>query len=263
MYNINDNASVCVLNYFHDFGYCGNINDICNISTFDNCEYPLYFVKRLEDLKLEAGIVTMRIEDMAKTKKDEFPLFTICELEKRETFYLPIYKIDNEFVTIKDSNCFNRRIKIDDFNKLYEGKVIKITNNKEFLKHYFLKNDLKKKRLVGLSLIFSLTFVVVFLTLFIAFLSINQKINIQTGIFLTLSLVFLVPTFILAYSFDSIRKTIKRKSTMRDPNKSYYKKHYDMPKDGTKVKSDSNLLYGLEMAADVLEVICDIISIFK
>ena len=48
MYNINDNASICVLNYFHDYGYSGSIDDLNKISTFENCESTLYFVKKLE-----------------------------------------------------------------------------------------------------------------------------------------------------------------------------------------------------------------------
>ncbi|MCR5461725.1 MAG: hypothetical protein K6E87_01525 [bacterium] len=263
MYNINDNASICVLNYFHDFGYSGSINDLGKISTFENCESPLYFIKKLEELKLEASLVTMRIEDVLHIKKEEFPVFAICELDNRKTFYLPVYKIEGEYVTIKDSNCFNRRVKIDDFNKYYDGKVIKITNNKEFLKEYFIKKDLKMKLFFEISFIASSIIEITFLSLFVIFFSIKKGMNFQVGLFLGLALLFIIITLFFGYKFYLARKTLRRKSSIKDPNKSYYKKHYDMPKDGTKVKGDSNLLYGLEMAADILEVICDIASIFK
>ena len=262
MYNINDNASICVLNYFHDYGYSGSIDDLNKISTFENCESTLYFVKKLEELKLEASIVTMRIEDILHIKKEEFPVFTICELDNRKTFYLPIYKIEGEYVTIKDSNCFNRRVKLEDFNKYYDGKVIKITNNKEFLKEYFIKKDLKRKLFLEISFIASSIINITLFALFFVFFAINKRINVGAGLFLGFALFFIIITSLLGYKFYVARRTIKRKSSVKDPSKSYYKKHYDMPNDGTRIKDDS-FINGLEVVSDIIELIANIIDIFN
>ena len=86
--------------------------------------------------------------------------------------------------------------------------------------------------------------------------------NFQAGLFLGFSFFFIIITLVFGYKFYLARKTLRRKSSVKDPSKSYYKKHYDMPNDGTRIKDDS-FINGLEMAADVIELIANIIDIFN
>ncbi len=157
--NYKNSAKVCLYNYFRDFGYEEDINKLDEIVILDDCDNPLEFVKKLESIKLKATITAFSLSDFDKDKY--VPFFAICEIERGKTIYLPVYKIDNDFIILKDSKGKTIRIKLSLFSQIYQGKIIEITNNKKFLKENFLKEEHKKLVLFGIP---AAIFIILFLT---------------------------------------------------------------------------------------------------
>ncbi len=150
--NYKNTATLCMINYFYDYGYKHDIQELIDMAKeFNDCNDIDLFMKKIEDLNIVANIEDMSIEQIKAN--ENLPVFAICKFNDEEAAFLPIYRVYGDYIVTKDEKLSIRRIHKSFFNKYYQGKVIQITDNKKFLKQTFLKQEYKKYRLFSNLLI--------------------------------------------------------------------------------------------------------------
>ena len=226
--NYKNSAKVCMYNYFRDFGYKEDINKLDEIVNLDNCDNPLEFIKKLESINIKATISALPLD---KINHDiNIPYFAICEIERGKSLYLPVYRIEPDFIVLKDSNGKTIRVKTSLFSKIYQGKIIQITDNKKFLKEHFFKKEYKKRLIFGIPTAISFFLFIASVILFIIgnltkekFIdSVNAAVIISVFVFGILFAVFL--PFFLRYD---IWINTARKGRNKQYDDGHYYGYYD------------------------------------
>ena len=211
-----DSAKVCFYNYCRDFGYEDSVENIKEIVDLDNCNTPEEFLKRLRSIKLSAAITTIPFNHIQYDK--EVPYFAVCKIDEHIIF-LPVYKIDKNFVLVKNSKGNTTKIKTIFFKEIYQGKIIEIIYNGIFLKEHFLKEDHKKRfTYTLLASIFGGLLVISWTLFFISLFSNLFPNGFKIAIYITFAIspILFIVFFVLAMVTDH---RIKEKRKGR--NKSY------------------------------------------
>ncbi|MBP5445092.1 MAG: hypothetical protein J6Y28_02875 [Acholeplasmatales bacterium] len=193
--NPKDSSAIALHNYMVSEGANLSLSDLKLKVKFEKNISILNYLRILKDLNIVGDILNLTIDEL-KNKKEILPAFARCNLKNGEALYILICDINDKSIIVKDDKNEKKEISISDFISAYEGKVIFVKDNKEFLIEYVYRKkyyNLTKYKalffislgLIGVSILFLLVYIYV-----IAFKNTNRETLIFLYIFVLVTIIF-------------------------------------------------------------------------